>query len=154
MKSTTITAIICSLLVFLFVYTALSKLHDYRGYTTDMYNQPLPHWLTVVLTPVLPVAELGIAACLMTDRWRATGCYLSFLLMLAFTFYTLLVLFHTFRYVPCSCGGMIKSLSWGEHLALDLFFLLLSAAGIFLLKKQPPADAIPFSREQDFAENL
>jgi hypothetical protein len=32
-----------------------------------------------------------------------------------------------FGRIPCSCGGLISSLSWTQHLFFNLFFLLANA---------------------------
>jgi hypothetical protein len=56
-----------------------------------------------------------------------------------FSGYTLIIL-HAFSYIPCSCGGIIKRLTWRQHLVLNLFFVGLAIAGIILQRKKtkPP----------------
>jgi putative oxidoreductase len=58
------------------------------------------------------------------------------LFMLLFSVYSALVLMKFFEYVPCTCGGVIKNLSWTQNLFFDLFFVALAIAGIVLIKKQ------------------
>jgi len=132
MKPETTIQIICTLLVFLFVYAAISKLTDFAGFTEDMYNQPLPHFLKSILIWAVPAAELMIAGLLIFDATRLAGLYASLVLMAAFTFYTVVVLVHFFKYIPCSCGGIIKNLSWPQHLLLNVFFLLITVVAIFM----------------------
>jgi putative oxidoreductase len=132
MKKETTIKIICTLLVFLFVYAAISKLTDFTGFTADMNNQPLPRFLKPILVWAVPATELAIVALLIFDTTRLIGLYASLLLMAAFTFYTAVVLLHFFKYIPCSCGGIIKNLTWPQHLLLNLFFVLIAIIGIFI----------------------
>jgi len=66
--------------------------------------------------------------------------YASLILMMAFTIYTVTVLLHAFRYVPCSCGGVIKKLTWPQHLVFNLFFVAISLLGIWLKKRDAQHD--------------
>ena len=127
------------LLVFLFVYASVSKLADIRTFTGDMNNQPFPAFLKPILVWAVPTTEITIVALLIFDTTRLAGLYASLILMIAFTFYTVVVLLHFFDYVPCSCGGVIKHLSWKQHLVFNLFFIGISIVGIlkYPLKTQP-----------------
>lgn len=130
MKQDIALKIICALLIFLFVYAAVSKLASFAEFRSDMYNQPLPAFVKPILIWAVPLAELAIVALLIFDTTRLAGLYASLVLMIAFTFYTAVVLLHFFTYVPCSCGGIIKNLSWGQHLVFNLFFVLMAFIAI------------------------
>jgi hypothetical protein len=52
--------------------------------------------------------------------------------MILFTAYSGAILLNMFAYVPCSCGGVIRKLTWPQHLAFNLFFVAISAIGIIL----------------------
>ena len=131
MKQDTAIKIICTLLVFLFVYAAVSKLADVTTFAADMRNQPFPAFAKPILVWAVPMTELIIAALLIFDTTRLMGLYASLILMVAFTSYTGVVLLHFFKYVPCSCGGVIKNLSWQQHLVFNLFFVTISLLGIY-----------------------
>ncbi|MEO6134160.1 MAG: MauE/DoxX family redox-associated membrane protein [Ginsengibacter sp.] len=122
--------IITGLLIFLFVYASISKLADINTFKADLYNQPFPAFAKPLLIWVIPAIELLISALLIFDSTRLVGLYASLGLMIAFTFYTAIVLMHFFNYVPCSCGGIIKALSWPQHLVFNLFFVLIATIGI------------------------
>ena len=126
MKKETAIQIICALLVFLFVYAAVSKLANWTTFVSDMNNQPFPSFLKPILVWAVPFTELAIVALLIFDTTRLIGLYASLVLMIAFSFYTAVVLLHFFAYVPCSCGGIIKNLSWGQHLVFNLFIVLIA----------------------------
>jgi len=77
-----------------------------------------------------------IALALMFERTRLPGLIASFILMTLFTIYTGSVLLHFFAYVPCSCGGVIRKLSWPQHMVFNLFFVALSVLGIVLQRRK------------------
>lgn len=128
--------IISLLLVLLFTYTAFSKWIDMAGFTSDMHNQLFPRWMGDGLMVVLPVMEMGIVLLLLFERTRLAGLQMAFVLMALFTLYTLLVLTHVFNRIPCSCGGVIKLLSWKQHLVFNLFFGLISWVGMRIQEKK------------------
>jgi putative oxidoreductase len=122
-------------LIFLFVYTAISKMADATTFSKQLHNQPLPVWLTDNLFWVIPTAELITSCLLAIGITRFYGLILSAMLMLIFTSYVALILFGFYHRVPCSCGGVIASLSWTGHLFFNTFFLLLSLFGIYHERK-------------------
>jgi putative oxidoreductase len=72
---------------------------------------------------------------LIFERTRMVGFISSFVLMTLFTIYTGAILLHFFDYVPCSCGGVIRKLTWPQHLVFNLFFVGLSVTGIVLQRR-------------------
>lgn len=132
MKTSTILQVVSALLILLFVYTALSKLQDFEQFKVQLYAQTLPHALATVLIWTLPELELITAALLFFERTRPVGLWISFALMVLFTGYIALVLLDFFGRVPCSCGGVIKTLGWKLHLVFNLIFLLLTILSIVL----------------------
>ena len=132
--------IISGLLIILFLYTGLSKVLDFKGFKGEMYNQVFPHLTATFIIFTLPFVEILIAGALLFVKTRMGGFYASLILMLLFTIYTTSVLLHFFNRIPCSCGGVIKKLSWNQHLVLNLFFVTISIAGLILLKKNKSAN--------------
>ncbi|WP_111959406.1 MauE/DoxX family redox-associated membrane protein [Chryseobacterium lathyri] len=130
--------IVVLLLVILFLYTAVSKFVDFKGFTYDLNNQPFPNSLTPILRWLVPLTEIGIVLGLIFEKTRLLALYASLILMSLFTIYTALVLFHVFEYVPCSCGGVIKHLSWPQHLIFNLFFVVITYLAIWSFKKSEP----------------
>jgi putative oxidoreductase len=136
MKRKTVIDIISFLLILLFIYTAVSKLLDFDQFKGQMYNQTLPHSVATVLIWTLPEIEILTGLLLLFEKTKLYGFYLSLALMLLFTGYITLVLLNYFDRVPCSCGGVIKSLGWKMHLIFNLLFLLLSILAIFILNRE------------------
>lgn len=137
MKKSSWAEVCCALLVLLFVYAGLSKvipLWHFDQFRHDMNNQPFPKWFTGFLSYALPITELGIAVCLIPNRSRRVGLWLSAVFMSLFTLYAALILLHMFPYVPCGCGGIISHLSWSQHLIFNSIFTGIATTGIILLK--------------------
>ncbi|MXV50356.1 hypothetical protein GS399_05175 [Pedobacter sp. HMF7647] len=124
------------LLILLFVYTATSKLLDWKDFQYQLHNQVFPDPIAGALAYLLPAAEL-ITALLLTRRQTLShGLACSLGLMLAFSIYTGLVLFHFFPRVPCSCGGVLKAMNWQVHFIFNIAYLLLTIAGTILYYKK------------------
>lgn len=123
---------ISALLIMLFLYASISKFLDFQTFIGETNNQPLPNSLTPFIVWTVPSLEIAIALALIFERTRLTGLYASLIVMLLFTIYTGIILMHFFRYIPCSCGGVIKKLTWNQHLVFNLFFVTLSILGIIL----------------------
>ena len=136
MKTNQILQVIASLLIMLFVYTAMTKLLDFEQFKAQMYNQTLPHEVATILILTLPEIEILTALLLLFQSTRSYGLYLSGILMIFFTGYIALILMNYFGRVHCSCGGVIKALGWKMHLILNIFFLLLSVLGIFIINRE------------------
>src|ERR1700743_3124172 len=111
---------IIPILIGLFFYVASSKLGDLPTFQRSLHNQPFPDWFVRFLIPALPATEILIACLLIVgllryDRIKVWGLYAYLVLMSLFTLYIAAILLHFFPRVPCSCGGIIQSLSWGQH---------------------------------------
>ena len=127
--------VIATLLVLLFLYASLSKFLDFKTFIKEMNNQPLPNSWTPFLVWCIPCTEIALSIALIFERTRLPGLYGSLILMSLFTLYTIIILLHGFSYIPCSCGGIIRRLTWRQHLVLNLFFMALAITGIILHHK-------------------
>jgi hypothetical protein len=129
-KKQVILECISALLIMLFLYASISKFLDFRTFIDQMNNQPLPNSWTPFLVWCIPLLEIAISVSLIFEYTRLLGLWASLVLMILFTIYTALVLFHFFPYVPCSCGGVIRHLTWRQHLILNLSYISVSVLGI------------------------
>lgn len=145
MKRSAILEIICSLIILLFLYTSVSKIMDFSGFIHDMHNQPFPEVVKPLLVYTIPPIEIGIALALLFERTKRIGLWASLILMSLFTLYTLTVLLHFFDRVPCSCGGVIRRLTWAQHMFLNLFFVIISLIGLYILNH-------PSSRQKELKD--
>lgn len=134
MKRQTSIEIICCLLIFLFIYAALSKGIHHRQFTTQLLTHPYLKSMARLLAWTVPGAELVTAVLLVLPRYRIAGLILSASMLAAFTAYLGFMLLSG-DVLPCSCGGIIARLSWRQHLIFNLVFLFLSLAGIYVASR-------------------
>lgn len=118
------------LLCLLFAYTAISKVYDWQGTKGGLYNQVFPEWMATALLYGLPPIELITAIMLISNPFRKAGFLVSIMLLTAFSLYIGIVMTGIFGRIPCSCGGIINNLGWGEHLVFNLVFLGISVIGL------------------------
>jgi len=128
MKKMTI-EIITSLFILLWVYAALSKLLDYETFKVQLGKSPLLTDFAGFAAIAVPVSELLIAGMLLFKRFRLLGLYASLFMMVMFTAYIIAILNFSY-YIPCSCGGILSSLGWTEHVIFNLVFVGLAIVGI------------------------
>ena len=130
--------IIVSPLIILWIYTGGSKLLDFPMFAHQLEMQNLPQWLTDGLKSTIPAAEIITALLLCSGSTLRYGLMISTLMILVFTIYTIMVLIGFFPKAPCSCGGIISTLSWKDHLTFNLFFLAinLTALSIVIFKER------------------
>jgi uncharacterized membrane protein YphA (DoxX/SURF4 family) len=123
--------IIIFLFMVLFIYAATTKLLEYDLFRAQIGKSPLITRYDHILAWLVPGVEYIVALMLFIPRFRLAGLYASFSLMFAFTAYITFIL--TFSpYVPCSCGGILSSMGWTEHLIFNIGFTLLAVVGIIL----------------------
>lgn len=131
MKRKVLTDIICLLFILLFVYAAVAKLLDFDRFRVQIGQSPILTDLSGFMAVLIPVGEIAVAILLAIPRYRIFGLFCSFGLMVMFTIYIVLILRFS-EHVPCSCGGVLQSMGWSEHLIFNSVFLLISFAGILL----------------------
>ena len=135
MKRNLIIEFIGSLLILLFVYTAISKLLDYTAFKSVLSKSPLIGENAGIVALALPITEVLVAVLLFVPRTRVWGLYGSVALMSVFTLYLAYMINFTPK-LPCSCGGVLKQMTWNQHLVFNLFFLALSLTGLVLERKR------------------
>jgi len=138
MKSTrsNISRIICFLLIFLWIYAAANKLMDFSMFRVQMHRQLLIPVLKNSLPYILPPAEIITALLLSLESTKKTGLYSSLVMLGAFTFYVALAMFKVLGKIPCSCGGILNKMGWEAHFIFNLFFLLLTAFGLYMVYRE------------------
>lgn len=131
MKKVNVLDIIVFLFMVLFIYAAATKLLEYELFKAQIGKSPLITKYSGVFAWFVPSIELTVAALLFLPRLRPMGLYASFSLMAAFTAYIAFILWFS-PYVPCSCGGILSTMGWTEHLIFNVVFTILALWGIFL----------------------
>jgi len=128
--------LICSVFIFLFAYTALSKLQQYHQFVSVLLKSPLIGSISEAVAWIIPTIELIIAGLLFFPRTRRPGLYGSSLLMIVFTVYLGYMILFT-PHLPCTCGGVIQKMTWKQHLLFNLALTAISLSGIIIDSKHP-----------------
>lgn len=128
-----IVEIICLLYILLFVYAAVSKLIDFHDFVIQIGKSPIFTEYAFIAAIAVIAVEICITVLLSIPRVRFFGLFASLSLMTMFCVYIGILLLWS-PYVPCSCGGVLSTLGWEEHLVFNLAFVLLAVLGIFMLK--------------------
>ena len=128
------------LLVSLWIYTAGSKIVGYHEFKTQLAGQWHFRENEHIAAVLIISSELIAASLLLFERTRTTGFEISFMMMVLFTIYVGMVLFHYFDKVPCSCGGVLKEMTWEMHFWFNVFFSIVAGLGMFLDDETPNAD--------------
>lgn len=116
------------LLILLWVYTALSKLMQLKISIAFLKKSPFSP-IAQQIAVLLPLAELAIAIALIIPSTKFSALRASLMLLVTFTLYIFYMLaFYPSR--PCNCGGVINSLSWEQHIAFNLFFIIITSLSI------------------------
>jgi len=131
------------LIILLFGYTAFSKLDfftngkfiDVKHFQDAMFKSPVLQNHVGILGYLIPLTELAICVLLAIRKTKLIGYYASLLLLCSFTGY-IIYMFTVFPVLPCTCGGVVSTLSWSNHLILNTSFILFTAHSIYLLHKR------------------
>jgi putative oxidoreductase len=129
MKRIVTTELISSLLIFLFGYTAISKLLSIDRFEAVLEQSPLISSGAALLSWQIPLAELGIVLLLIFSSTRKWGLWASLVMFSLFTVYLGYMVLFTPQ-LPCSCGGVISIMSWKSHVLFNLCFIGLTVVGI------------------------
>ena len=122
---------ITALLVFLFLYTGLSKYVEFESFRVTLHQSPLLANFSKAIAVSLPGLEILVTLLLILPKTRRTGFVISFCILTIFTGY-LIYMIRTDPNLPCTCGGVIAKMSWPQHVIFNIFFLALTGVGLFL----------------------
>lgn len=140
--------VVSAMLIVLFIYGALAKLIDYDKFRLQLGQSPVLTAFAGTVVWLVPAVEIVISVMLMSKRFRLAGLYAAYSLMVMFTAY-IVVITRFSEYIPCSCGGVLEKLSWDQHLAFNIGFVVLSFVAIAIYPKD-----ILLQWKQGNAENL
>lgn len=123
--------VISSLFILLFVYTALSKWLDFDSFKDVLAHSPLIGSLSFLIACLLPVLEIWVATLLFFPSLRRVGLYASLILLIVFTGYLVYMLLYAPE-LPCSCGGVLRYLSWRSHVLFNICWIMMAIIAIKL----------------------
>lgn len=131
MKYQWIIEVISAILIIMWAYTAFSKLLEYPVFAAQLHTHSYLKYFSTYLAWALPAAEFIVALLLIIPKTRFLGLYLTIAFLLTFTGYLVFMLLFE-EDLPCSCGGFVSSLTWGQHIAFNVFLVLLAFLGVRL----------------------
>ncbi len=124
------------LLILLFAYAAISKLIAYPKFIIQLGLSPLlPSYITSIAWSI-PLIELALVVVLISQVYFRFALIASAGLLFVFTLYIIGILTIA-DHIPCSCGGVLDSLSWTGHLLFNIGFLTLTLIAIVTSKTSP-----------------
>ena len=135
MKKLNFISIVVALYILLFSYTAVSKFLDYELFVFQMKLAPLPLMPTIapLIGILLPLVEFALCILLLKDRWQVLALKSSLILMTIFEIYIVAMLF-TGKELPCTCGGIISTMGWKQHLLFNCLFIMIGILAIYFQK--------------------
>jgi len=131
MKRRAIPEMISAVFIFLFVYTALSKIFTFHLFTQTLKETPIIGGIADYIAIAIPAIELMVSLLLFIPRTRRLGLYCTLSLMLVFTLYIGYMIIFTPQ-LPCTCGGIIEKMTWTQHLLFNVVFTLLAFTATLL----------------------
>lgn len=130
-----IVQVIAALYIFLFSYTAMNKIMAIKQFQFTLAKSPLISEMAPFVAVLIPIIEMAIVLLLLLPQLRKIGLWSSLVLMALFTVYIGYMVIYI-PHLPCSCGGVLKYLSWREHLMFNTFFVSLAVLAIILDKNE------------------
>lgn len=129
MKRSTVIVVVCSFFILLFTYAATMKLSTLAQFKAQLGLSPPVEAYAGFLAIAVPAAELLLVVSLLFPQTRLVGLYGCYSFMVMFTTYIIIILKFS-QYVPCSCGGVLQNMSWGEHLVFNIVAMAVGAIGV------------------------
>jgi hypothetical protein len=126
--------ILSAIFIFIFAYTALSKLFDYTSFKALLSQSPLIGKRAGLAAWMLPAVELATSLILFLPSTRSFGFKVTLVLMSLFTGYVAYMLLFEPE-LPCSCGGVVSAMTWKQHLYFNIALCILSIVGIRMSNK-------------------
>jgi hypothetical protein len=127
----TISFTITLLCLFLFLYTGYSKIMEHARFMKGLSRVELIGSYALYISWIVPLTEILVAILMIIPKTQKVGLYAFLGLMILFTIYIISVLIWEVK-LPCHCGGVIETLSWGQHVWFNLVFIGLACYALWL----------------------
>lgn len=121
--------------IVLFIYTATSKIQSFSSFKLVLSKSALIGEYNVLVAWVVPSAEIVISALLIFPGTRKAGLLFTLAIMLVFTTY-LIYMVNSGSQLICTCGGVLSSLTWQQHIWFNAVFILLAVTGLKFHKSE------------------
>lgn len=110
--------IVSGFLILLFAYTGVSKLLMFQNFIEQLRQVEFLRPIALPIAIVLPLTELVVSMLLLLPGTRLIGFWCVLIMLFSFIVYISSMLVFS-PSLPCSCGGVLQSLSWQAHLVFN-----------------------------------
>jgi len=124
--------IISALFIVLYLYTALDKIYNFNFFRAQLTGYPYIQHYPQTVALVVPMVEIAVSCLLYFSVTRRIGLYAALLLITVFTVYLILMLMNNAADLPCTCGGVLKNMTWKQHIVFNISFVFLALSAIRL----------------------
>ncbi|WP_290708866.1 MauE/DoxX family redox-associated membrane protein [Flavihumibacter sp. CACIAM 22H1] len=124
---------VAAVYMLVFLYTGINKLWWQHKFYVVLVKSPLLNNNAAFISWFIPVLEIALFCALFFPQSRRPALVASVGLMAVFTAYIGFMLF-TASSLPCSCGGILGSLNWTQHLVFNTMLLALGLLALFQKK--------------------
>lgn len=115
----------------LFATAAYSKVAEHETFLNSLSRAIIWGGSAIYISWLVPILEILVSILLIIPQTIRTGLYAFIGLMSVFTVY-ILSMFLWAEELPCHCNLIIEKLSWGEHIWLNLGFIVLAVYALWL----------------------
>jgi hypothetical protein len=116
---------------FLFLYAGFSKLIELDVFFKQLGKSPLiPSGLKENVGIGVLAVEFLVVYFVYKNRFKI-ALLISFFLMVFFSFYIAYLMYFSY-FIPCSCGGILGTMSWGVHLIFNIVLTVIIAIAFLL----------------------
>ncbi len=148
MKKTLVVDTISLFFTLLFVYAAVCRLLHHGLFYFHLRQFPLIGRAAGIFAWILPFSELAIATLLLSVRWRFTGLFAAFCLLLFSTWFVAISIFFS-SYNPCACAGILSAMTCNQYLVFYGICVVLASAAVLLYRP-----SLLVTQYEDNAQNI
>lgn len=117
--------------IILFVYAAMYKLFDIPFFQRQLAKSPLIGDWSILFSYTIPTLELLLAVLIFWPKTKWYGLVGGTALMWSFTVYIAYILNFS-PDVPCSCGGVLATMGWRDHLIFNSLYVVAGLTALWL----------------------
>lgn len=128
------TQTVAAVLILIFIYSAVNKIIDWKSFMLSLQSSPFIGKNAYTAAWIILFIHFVAAGLLFLPVYRLKGFCLSFIYTLFCSVYISTVLLMNVP-LPCSCIGLLRSLSWQQQLFLNIILSLWSVTGILFYKR-------------------
>ncbi|WP_423819670.1 MauE/DoxX family redox-associated membrane protein [Salinimicrobium sp. TIG7-5_MAKvit] len=128
--------------ILLFTYAAVNKLQQLNTFKNQLEQFPFVGDFAPYIAWAVPATLITVSVLFFFNKVKIIAFIGSFIIMLLFTLYILVVL-NFAASIPCSCAGIFSSWSWHKQLCFNTGMLLMAAVGIALSHRRRRSNLDP-----------